>query len=93
MGKDKPKIGPTDPASNPPWKISDKESFVAWVSRFLWHYEGMASGNGPEEAPDNPAETIVNNIFKVLNVNADQRKIKTVHLPDPAYYFHIEDNQ
>ena len=76
----------------PLWKISDKESLVAWVSRFLWHYEGVCAGNGPEKAPDEPETTIVDNIFKVLGLNVRQHKIKTTHLPDPSCYFHIEDN-
>jgi hypothetical protein len=77
----------------PLWKISDKESLVAWVRRFLWHYEGMASGNGPEEAPDNPALTIVDNIITALPaLEDDAGKRSPVHLPDPEIYFQDEGN-
>lgn len=94
MGKDKSKIFPNVvPASNPLWKISDKESLVTWVSRFLWHYEGMASGNGPEEAPDNPALTIVDTILKALSVlEGPAEKRKPILLPNPNIYFQVEDS-
>jgi hypothetical protein len=93
MEKDKPKISPADPTPPNSWVISDKESLIAWVSRFLWHYEGMASGNGPEEAPDNPALIIVDGILMALPVlKGDAGKSKPVHLPDPEIYFQDEDN-
>jgi hypothetical protein len=84
MRKDKPKISPND------WLIYDKKSLVAWVSRFLWHYEGMASGNGPEEAPDDPALTIVDAVISVLEDLA--KKSGPSHLPNPKIYFQAEDN-
>ena len=93
MEKDKPKTFSNDPASNPLWKISDKESLVAWVRRFLWHYEGMASGNGPEEAPDDPELIIIDNILKALPVlKGHGEKKGPVHLPNPEIYFQTEDS-
>ena len=85
-------VGIGKPSALPLWEISDKESLVAWVRRYLWHYEGVCAGNGPEESPDNPATEIVDNIFKALCLNVTRRKIKTTHLPDPSSYFHIGKN-
>lgn len=92
MEKDKPKISPNDLASNPQWKISDKESLIAWVSRFLWHYEMLCSDNGTEEAPDDPASTLVENIFNTISVLKDDEKSEPILLPAPASYFQIQDN-
>jgi len=75
------------------WVISDKESLVAWVRRFLWHYEGVCSGNGPEEAPDTPEVKIVENIIKVfLSDNGDKMQIVQTRLPNPSFYFQSGDN-
>jgi len=74
------------------WIISDKESLIAWVSRFLWHYEMLCSDNGPEESPDNPALTIVDNILKTIPVLKDGEKSDLIRLPAPASYFQIQDN-
>jgi hypothetical protein len=77
-------------AGNPleDWVISDKESLVAWVSRFLWHYEGVCSGNGVEECPDKPEEIIVNSIFKALAVSAVvENPIHSIQLKDPSFHF------
>ncbi len=83
MRKDKPQISPND------WLIYDKKSLVAWVSRFLWHYEGMASGNGPEEPPDNPGLIIVESIIKAFPLLSGE-KIEPIRLPDPETYFQAE---
>ena len=71
----------------PTWKISDKESLVAWVSRFLWHYEMLCTDNGPEEVPDDPANAIVENILNAIPVLKDGEKSEPIHLPDPENYF------
>jgi hypothetical protein len=90
--KDKPKIGLDDPAPVPQWKISDKKSLVAWVSRFLWHYEGLCSDTGSEESvDDNPANIIVDNILKAIPVLKDGEKSETILLPTPAFYFQFEE--
>ena len=68
------------------WVISDKESLVAWVRRFLWHYEGVCSGNGTEEAPYKPEVTIVENIIRVLHCG-DGLQIEPIPMPDPESYF------
>ena len=73
------------------WVISDKESLIAWVRRFLWHYEGVCSGNGLEEAPDEPEVAIVENIIKVLKSKGESKiSIKKTHLPNPLFYFQSE---
>jgi len=66
---------------------------IAWVSRFLWHYEGVCSGYGAEEVPDEPAKTIVENIFKAVNIVdcKDKMKIEPIGLPNPAFYFQHQD--
>jgi hypothetical protein len=76
----------------PLWKISDKESLVAWVSRFLWHYEMLCTDSGPEEVPDNPASIIVENIVKAMPVLKDGEKSEPILLPVPASYFQIQGN-
>ena len=73
------------------WVISDKESLIAWVRRFLWHYEGVCSGNGAEEAPDEPEVTIVENIIKVLHCR-DELQIEPISMPDPESYFQPQDS-
>lgn len=74
------------------WVISDKESLKAWVRRFLWHYEGVCSGNGEEEAPDTPEVIIVESVTKALAVldSEGKRQTKLVRLPDPITYFQVE---
>ena len=73
------------------WVISDKESLVAWVRRFLWHYEGVCSGNGTEEAPDEPEKIIVENILLSLGVSLKQNSIiEPSKLSDPETYFQGE---
>lgn len=77
----------------PRWKISDKESLVRWVSRFLWYYEVFCTDNGPEEAPDNPASIIVENILKAIPVLKDGEKSEPIHLLAPASYFQLEEDR
>ncbi len=73
------------------WVISDKESLEAWVRRFLWHYEGVCSGSGPEEAPDNPEKLLVDSILNVANTSLKKLHRKHLtHLPDPSFYFRVD---
>jgi hypothetical protein len=60
---------------------------------FPWHYEGICSGNGSEEGPDDPAKTMVENIFRVMGRGdyEDKMQIGPVHLPNPAFYFQLRD--
>jgi len=65
------------------------------VRRFLWHYEGVCSGNGPEESPENPEEIIVDNILMALGVFAKkENQVPSIQLKDPSCHFQVgEDHQ
>ncbi len=77
------------------WVISDKDLLIAWVRRFLWHYEGICAGEGTEKAPDMPEVTIVENIHKVFGIedSVDRMQIVPTCLKDPEYYFQPQDNR
>lgn len=74
--------------STPNWVIADKESLEAWVRRFLWHYEGVCLGDGPEQAPNEPERIILKNILVALGVSSQPNPIiESVELLDPETYF------
>lgn len=81
MQKDKPKISPDGPASNPPWKISDKESLVNWVGEFLWYWEGS------DMLSTEAAIILVNEIIKAQRFLEDERKKDVYQSPTPQSYF------
>ncbi len=84
MQKDKPKISPDGPASNPLWKISDKESLIEWVAQFLNYWEDEPMMYGPA------AEIIVNQILEFLNHTRQSENEQLIPLPNPETFFCTE---
>ena len=79
--KDKPKVSADDPASNPPWKISDKEYLIEWVAQFLNYWEDTDMLYGPA------AEIIVDQILSYLNQKQQSESEQLIPLREPQIFF------
>ena len=65
-----------------------REALEKWVGDFLWHLEGIYSGNGSENLPDVPENVIiVGTILEAIEGLQDDRNKKPNQPPEPSSFF------